>query len=404
MRCLAFCRPLLFSTLPLLTLSMVGCRVGGPSEEGDAGPDVVADGDVPDAEATGDGFDVCTACHGSQRGQLTAADPGSPAPPLGLHGETKTTTRAVGAHRQHLGLDPDPATPPWHVPVSCDACHAVPQNVEDEGHIGMSPAELVWSALASARHVSPSFDGTRCNVYCHGVALLPGGSDTAPAWTTVDGSQAACGTCHGLPPDPPHPASNSCPTCHRERFEQPTVVHIDGTVEVAAMPCNSCHGSDLNAAPPVDTEGNAETTFVGVGAHQSHLESSTWHREMACTDCHVVPATVDAAGHTDSAPPAELTWGTLATADGATPAFETATATCTGTYCHGATLSAGGSNTTPVWTTVDDTQAACGTCHALPPSAPHPSAGNCYFCHPAVVDNTRAFVDPTLHINGRTDF
>jgi predicted CxxxxCH...CXXCH cytochrome family protein len=34
-------------------------------------------------------------------------------------------------------------------------------------------------------------------------------------------------------------------------------------------------------------------------------------------------------------------------------------------YCHGQTLgSSGGTNTAPVWTTADGTQAACHTCHA----------------------------------------
>jgi predicted CxxxxCH...CXXCH cytochrome family protein len=391
-----------FLTLPLLTLSMVGCRVGGPSEERDAGPDGVADGDVVadgDAETLGDAFPVvCTECHGSKP---SGVDPGSPAPPVGLHGEVETTTRAVGAHQQHL-VDAD-----WHVRVRCDACHAVPRDVEDEGHIGMPPAELVWSALASARGVSPSFDGTRCNVYCHGVALLPGGSTTTPVWTQVDPinhTQTACGTCHGLPPDPPHPANSNCPTCHRDRFDHPTEFHINGVVDVSAMLCNSCHGSDVNDAPPIDTQGNSDTTAIGVGAHQSHLASSPWHRDTTCTDCHAVPATLDAPGHIDTALPAELTWSALATADGATPTFETATATCTGAYCHGATLSAG-SNTAPVWTTVDGTQAACGACHGIPPGGGHPvrTLGECHLCHGDVIAADGSFVDRTLHVDGAVE-
>lgn len=49
--------------------------------------------------------------------------------------------------------------------------------------------------------------------------------------------------------------------------------------------------------------------------------------------------------------------------------------------CHGA-VEKGGSATAPKWTQVDGTQVTCGSCHGLPPPAPHPEGTNCASCHP----------------------
>jgi predicted CxxxxCH...CXXCH cytochrome family protein len=373
-------RPRLWSAALILWMVPSGCRVGGPEGEADGGADGAGD----------EGAGACSGCHGGAE---------NAAPPAGLTGETETTQRAVGAHQAHLMEHEDD----WHAPVPCAECHRVPEDVEAEGHIGMAPAELTWGPRAMRREATPSFDGVRCtNVYCHGAVLLPGGSNTAPQWSVVDGTQAACGTCHGLPPDPPHPQNPQCETCHPQRYAQPTVYHINGEVEVAGFDCSGCHGSEGNPAPPPDTSGNSETTAVGVGAHQSHLaRGADWHADVACAECHVVPPAVTDEGHVDTALPAELTWGELATSGGAAPDFDGES--CEGVYCHGATLS-GGSLTAPSWTTVDGTQAVCGTCHGLPPAEGHPPSGNCSFCHPSVVDDGRSIIAPALHINGRVDF
>lgn len=75
-----------------------------------------------------------------------------------------------------------------------------------------------------------------------------------------------------------------------------------------SVDCSVCHGSQANAAPPVDVSGNSATTETGVGAHQSHLGPSSWRAEISCSECHVVPADVGDPGHADTALPAELTW------------------------------------------------------------------------------------------------
>lgn len=176
----------------------------------------------------------CTTCHG---------DGDSPAPPRATSGATSTSDRGVGAHAVHLrdGLVARAA--------ACDECHVVPAAVGDAGHQD-GEADVVFGALAS-RDVAERWDpaSASCAVYCHGG--VAGGKVPAPVWTKVDGSQGGCGACHGLPPPAPHPqGAGACATCH------PATVRADGTIDVAGgkhvngeldvvvqqAACGSCHG------------------------------------------------------------------------------------------------------------------------------------------------------------------
>lgn len=325
----------------------------------------------------------CDACHGSAT---------TPAPPRDTQGNTATTARGVGAHQAHLATDA-----PWHRDVVCGDCHRVPSHVEDPGHVDSAPAELTFSAVAAARGVTPSFDGTSCVVACHGAAT----GANRPVWTEVGTGQAACGTCHGLPPPAPHPAGTHCGTCHPNAgtvgvFVEPQR-HVDGVVDLS-IGCDSCHGSAGNPAPPRSTTGELSTTARGVGAHRSHLGPSTWHAEVGCEACHVVPVNASDPDHIGPAP-AEVVFGAMARGGGAAPSWNGVT--CGNVSCHGATLDAGaGSNTNPTWTAVDGTQAACGTCHGLPPGGAHPTQTSCATCHAAVVGPDGGIIAPSLHIDG----
>jgi predicted CxxxxCH...CXXCH cytochrome family protein len=178
-------------------------------------------------------------------------------------------------------------------------------------------------------------------------------------------------------------------------------LHVNGTVESDGVACTSCHGAADGTggpAPPRDTLGNVATSARGVGAHQTHLAASNMHAPIACGECHVVPTSYDAPGHADDALPAELSFGPLARARGATPSFDGVG--CSNVACHDG---GGGSNRAPLWTVVDGTQAACGTCHALPPPSPHPAESDCVRCHGAVVNASQSFLQPALHVNGRVD-
>jgi predicted CxxxxCH...CXXCH cytochrome family protein len=352
---------------------------------------------------------TCTSCHGTP-GRAGADPYVAAAPPAGTRGETATSARAVGAHMKHLQ---DGA---MRAAIACSECHALPsQQVHGDGTVTMT-----FGALAKTGGAAPSFNGTSCaSTYCHGSTLAAGGTLQAPSWTKVDGTQAACGTCHGIPPPTSsgHPAVaggvTACANCHPATVKADGTVdvaggkHIDGTLQVLSQGCTSCHGDParapaaIAAAPPKGTHGETATTTRPVGAHQAHLAGTAVRAAIACSDCHTVPTSTN--GHPTGT--VDMTFGALAKTGGASPVFNGTT--CASTYCHGATLSAGGSQTQPVWTTVDGTQRQCTSCHGAPPptSSGHPAASTaltgCAGCHPATVkpDGT---IDLTgaKHING----
>jgi predicted CxxxxCH...CXXCH cytochrome family protein len=339
---------------------------------------------------------LCGDCHGSSQ---------NAAPPEDTQGNTATSEPGVGAHQSHLRDGKISAA------VECSECHLVPASLLAVGHMDALPAELIWGPLATAENTTPTYDGSSCSeTYCHGATLPPGGTNTSPIWTQVDGTQAACGTCHGNPPPrPTHPKLTNCHHCHpntvtpAEEVDVAGGFHMDGKRDAAGTACDVCHGADGNPAPPVDLHDHTATTEAGVGAHREHLGPSSWHAEITCGECHLVPAQMTDPGHVDTPLPAELTWGPLSTAGGTTPSFDQTINACSAVYCHGATLRYGGINTTPIWTKVDGTQAQCGNCHSLPPSEGHPLRTDCETCHNQVVDAARNFIAPDLHINGSVD-
>src|SRR5206468_9537603 len=127
--------------------------------------------------------------------------------------------------------------------------------------------------------------------------------------------------------------------------------------------------------------GDAQSSAPPTGAHRAHLVAGTVRGPIACSECHQVPATVSAPGHIDHAGPAALVFGALATARGATPAWDRTSGTCTNVYCHGAV--------NPGWTASADSTIYCGACHGLPPSdaahAPTLKVTDCATCHPSTV-------------------
>jgi predicted CxxxxCH...CXXCH cytochrome family protein len=352
--------------------------------------------------------DACTRCHG---------DPArNAAPPRSVRGATDTSDVGVGAHQAHLT---DGAI---RQAVACGECHVVPTSVDSPGHMDGARAPVRFGSLAASGGAMPSWDTaqlTCSSTYCHGATLGAGGTLQAPVWTKVDGTQAACGTCHGVPPTSPgHPAVPggvaACSACHPQTVKPDGTIdvaggkHIDGSVELGGSACTTCHGdaqrtpAAIAPAPPRDTKGNTVTGAPGVGAHQAHLHDGALRTALACSDCHVVPTST-----THSNGTVDLTFGALAKTGGLAPTFSSASASCASTYCHGSSLP-GGSDTTPQWTKVDGTQAACGTCHGIPPPSPHPSVSGgltaCATCHPATVKADGTIdVAGGRHINGSVD-
>ncbi len=349
-----------------------------------AGPDMtIADPSTHvngQVEVTGMG---CTGCHGSDM---------NPAPPVDLQGGSDTTSVRVGAHQTHLrgGM--------FSKAVACTDCHLEVLTVQSPGHTDTRwPAEVDFAGVAIARSSTASWDreAETCNTYCHF-----GG---APKWTVVDGTEAACGSCHALPPPAPHPGSMRCNNCHAPVGGEGNIIldpsrHVDGILDLnmpGATCASGCHGSGMDEAPPTDLAGGSATTSLGVGAHRAHLSGGVFSKAVACIECHVAVTAVNDPGHTDTATPAEVLFGALADEGGITSEWDRDAATCN-TYCHGLSE--------PVWTTVDGTEAACGTCHALPPPAPHPAVANCQQCHGSVAGANQTIAVPERHIDGNLDF
>ena len=226
---------------------------------------------------------------------------------------------------------------------------------------------------------------------------MGGDSSNAPVWTQARAN--SCGTCHGLPPAAPHPdvgAGSNCGSCHTG-YTATTVnlaTHVDGKVDVASLTCSSCHGDParanttlnprLSAAPPRGSKGETAVSSRAVGAHALHLKAGN---SFACTECHVVPTSTAHANGT-----AEVAFGTLAGTGAASPAWNGTT--CSNVYCHGS-FTGGNTAYAPTWTS--PVAASCGTCHGVPPAAPHTQNTDCSTCHTGYTSTT---VNASLHVNG----
>lgn len=167
--------------------------------------------------------------------------------------------------------------------------------------------------------------------------------------------------------------------------------------------CAVCHGEASRAgdylrrsAPPRDLSGASTSAYPGVGAHSIHLDASSSHGAIACSECHVVPERTDSPGHADGARPAPVVFGALATTHGSAPEYDSVARTCNGSYCHG-------DHSGAVWTEPRSSRAACGSCHGLPPPLPHPQSARCEACHTQVIDADRHFIDPAMHVDGKVE-
>ena len=187
----------------------------------------------------------CAACHGDPSRVLP---PGTPAvvqasPPVDRTGSSDTRQIGVGAHQAHLL----PGSGAISNPIACGECHVVPTDLAHVGPDANTPATLAWGPLARANGSSASFDpaSATCANYCHGATLL-GGSRTQPIWTKVDGTQAACGACHGDPPSSgwhvlhaaPTRENISCGVCHPTGYAIDVVgpvvapIHVNGSLNM----------------------------------------------------------------------------------------------------------------------------------------------------------------------------
>lgn len=188
------------------------------------------------------GPESCNTCHGD------FADDSRIAPPTDLANNYLTSAKGVGAHTAHVYESK------IFVGVGCYDCH--PGNVGDGNYIATHsdglPAEMSFSGIADSGLSTPVYnsDLSCSNTYCHGNFEYGDikGNNFSPIWNIVDGTQAACGTCHGringqgeiLSPTPEGHFGNfqaeSCKNCHPDTFNEDgslnKFIHINGEANV----------------------------------------------------------------------------------------------------------------------------------------------------------------------------
>ncbi|MGK9477744.1 cytochrome c3 family protein [Melioribacter sp. OK-6-Me] len=191
------------------------------------------------------GPEACTTCHGDfYKGDNIA-------PPQATNNAKKTTDPAVGAHQAHLNASI------LSNQVACTECHIIPSYFEAPGHIDNTQhAEVLFGAFSSSGPSNPSYDfvnNTCRNTYCHGnfefkkenseyqfiyTADKITGNNFSPKWNQVDGSQSACGTCHGLPPTGHESYEiRACGICHEGIVDKYGNIidkskHINGRIDL----------------------------------------------------------------------------------------------------------------------------------------------------------------------------
>ncbi len=342
------------------------------------------------------------------------------------------------------------------------------------------------AAAGSTGNIAPSTTYGSCNnIYCHSSGQGASGTG-APTYTNqVWGAGVLpCNSCHndminsGTGSHVVHAQAATCIICHGDGYTSTpgsitVATHVDKTINLASstgyikgtsfdpglgyqtctnnchgasspawgtstslQTCQKCHGyrsSDWNSLA-----GATGSSDLKVGAHFNHISSTTYKysHPLSCKDCHsasiaLATDSISAAGHYDTAAPAELVFSSLASnnssAAGGSASYSFTTRACTNVYCHGAGLDSNVSNPpssrnlTPTWNTpflvggasslVGDGVTTpgsgdCAQCHGYPPmTATHAGkiAVECVSCHPHVNPSGTGFTDASLHINGAVD-
>jgi len=389
---------------------------------------------------------LLTGCEGAPGAGQASVLQRTPRPQAAAAAAAGTCT-GTGAHDRHAASA-----------IACTVCHSC------GGLFEFSARTYPRGTTTAGGVLTPSSGSTpaSCAVACHYPMGTPSHSIS---WNTV--GPLECTSCHAVQALPPaHPPFSGTPTradclgCHDVTQHTSGTVRVNGhgpawmdqagpsfhaySANLGLTGCRSCHATDLSGgiagvacgschdaglpagvaswrvncvmchggtdnrtgAPPRATWGRSSDP-VRVGAHTAHVAGSALAPAFDCGLCHLKPADALAAGHID-APTAGVTFAGLAldpTAGSPAAAWDRPSATCSNTYCHGATLG-GGSLKTPVWTS-GASQAACGTCHGAPPPSPHPSLDtnlrSCNICHNKTVDVDGNVIPPAaggLHLDG----
>ncbi len=279
----------------------------------------------------------------------------------------------VGTHALHT------RDTPIRTALQCSSCHVCP---------GAAP---VWGTLATASGAAPSWDAaalTCSGVYCHGATLR---SPTPRTWIWVEVTPdydrppaEKCSSCHGWPPPAPHPQMTACHGCHSSSvladgsIDVPGGHHVDGRLDFAVgagAGCAGCHGF-----PPATGAHVAHFGLTGAAEGAQYGDTSILRDRFptatpteapavyafGCGSCHPL----DPSRHLDGTVEVELrdgaaSPGTLKARAAASAAFDPATGTCSGIYCHSTGQENAGYLVTPPWTS--QVKLGCDGCHGNPP-------------------------------------
>ncbi|WP_248341040.1 CxxxxCH/CxxCH domain c-type cytochrome [Anaeromyxobacter paludicola] len=328
----------------------------------------------------------CSFCHGartaqSKAGYDVAVHPTWAAPPDDVRqrlGSAMNPAR-TGAHQAHLtGVAADGTA--LAAPFPCGTCHAVPSTYD---HVGGQNARATVALTGSGQ--LPAALGTydastgTCAAYCHG----PGGS---PVWGTTT---LACDACHGLPPPSPHPAIPSrltvCVYCHAKTMNADGTLnvaggkHVNGVADLSGggggVGCGACHGFPPDTGAHLAhfgiTGAEASGTYGDTSVLQDRYPAATPTTAPAayafgCGNCHPVdPAkhmdgTAEVVLHEAGAPA-----GSLKARSATDAAYDPATRTCSGTYCHSSGQPSPVPVASPDWSAT--AHLGCAGCHGNPP-------------------------------------
>ena len=347
-----------------------GCHDGAPTR-----PAGVTQGDpaAPSCTSCHDqpgGALACPTCHGAG----TNAYP--PRDPCFFPGDVG------GAHAAHVLPSPERAGG-----VPCSTCHPVPGPAVIGGLHGDGIVEITFDpTLVPGPATYDSATGA-CAVYCH----AQGGTRSSVTWTEA-AFPVGCGDCHRSPPAGHF--TGPCSGCHAEANAAGTALsggplHLNGKVDLGdgSGLCGACHGA-------------GDSPWPSTAAHPSH-QNPTLTVPLACSSCHVVPATILDPVHLDGT--VHITFSGLASARGAEPVWNGTQ--CTNVACHGANLADPAAM--PAWDDPSGAQAKCGACHGVPPSehttSTDCSRSDCHGAEVAVEANGSPLISTsgkTLHIDG----
>jgi predicted CxxxxCH...CXXCH cytochrome family protein len=293
-----------------------------------------------------------------------------------------------------------------------------------------------WKLSSCEQCHAKNFEGGRSNVSCYQCHTFPHSEN----WDTTFAGFRSSEIFHGTYLRENNWQLEKCQSCHGVSYIGGMRVKVSCSnagchedfmgMQKSPEACNTCHGDframendEISFAPPRSISGDTATISAGVGAHRRHLLADSVASAIRCSECHSVPDSVANQVHLDGDNIAEVLFldslSRTVTANGLhvpNPSYDYATKKCNNVYCHGdfvarkatSTFPFGytdtimtGNHFSPKWTE-GSAQAACETCHSLPPVGHVPSTiQNCGTCHTGIVDNAGRISDKTKHINGK---